>query len=475
MEDYSSKYTGQQVEDLLDQVASGNAGGGGGGITEETDPIFSASPAASITEDDKEAWNNKVSYSAKDLKVVNADGFMTSEGDGFVFPNTPAAQAGHGVVLATLDDIPNEIPIETYIADFTMESLKNGMNNSKQVDCDMQALITALNSNKVILVRESEDSSYKGAHVLNGYAEDLLYFSIVDSGGSVLWCEGTNLGDQYIDGRMLHMRYWKDKQDTISDLAAIREGAAKGATAVQTYIVDFDILELESGEDIPNIRTDLLIEAIETHKLILIPFDKEYPLMGYLPVSAYYEDYIYLGISNGARHIDVSVVMDRQTISANDIKVFNLFNTQDRLVSGSNIKTINGQSILGSGDITISGGKKIVPNKQEATSFSFTYDSENGPLEPNKIYICHNTEILNVIISDIIPPEDLYGEYTCLFKFGGVSVDSLGLTLPDYVLWANGTAPQLEVQTPYELSITATKFIDDYIYKAVLTPFISIE
>lgn len=30
MEDFNSKYTGQQVEDLLDQVASGNAGGGGG-------------------------------------------------------------------------------------------------------------------------------------------------------------------------------------------------------------------------------------------------------------------------------------------------------------------------------------------------------------------------------------------------------------------------------------------------------------
>lgn len=106
MEDFNSKYTGQQVEDLLDQVASGNAGGG---ITVETDPVFSASPAASITEEDKEAWNNKVSYSVKDISMVNADGFMTSEGDGFVFPNTPAAQAGQGFVLATLDDIPNAL------------------------------------------------------------------------------------------------------------------------------------------------------------------------------------------------------------------------------------------------------------------------------------------------------------------------------------------------------------------------------
>ena len=60
MADYNSKYSGEQVEALLDQVASGNAGGGGGGgITVETDPIFSNSPAATITEADKSAWGGK--------------------------------------------------------------------------------------------------------------------------------------------------------------------------------------------------------------------------------------------------------------------------------------------------------------------------------------------------------------------------------------------------------------------------------
>lgn len=58
MADFNSKYTGQQVEDLLDQVASGNAGGGGG-ITVETDPIFSASPAATITYEKMTEWDNK--------------------------------------------------------------------------------------------------------------------------------------------------------------------------------------------------------------------------------------------------------------------------------------------------------------------------------------------------------------------------------------------------------------------------------
>lgn len=59
MEDFKSKYTGEQVEAILDSVANGEAGGGGGGITAETDPIFSASPASSITEEKKAEWDGK--------------------------------------------------------------------------------------------------------------------------------------------------------------------------------------------------------------------------------------------------------------------------------------------------------------------------------------------------------------------------------------------------------------------------------
>ena len=60
MEDFQSKYSGEQVEAILDLVANGEAGGGGGGITVETDPVFSASPAASITEEKKTEWDNKM-------------------------------------------------------------------------------------------------------------------------------------------------------------------------------------------------------------------------------------------------------------------------------------------------------------------------------------------------------------------------------------------------------------------------------
>ena len=97
-EDYNSKYSGEQVEQLLDQVASGNTGGGGGGgITVETDPIFSASPAASITEEKMIEWDSKITE--EDLSEY-AQVFAYSENEstgvlGYqnktIYPNTKAS------------------------------------------------------------------------------------------------------------------------------------------------------------------------------------------------------------------------------------------------------------------------------------------------------------------------------------------------------------------------------------------------
>lgn len=60
MADFQSKYSGEQVEALLDIVKQGGSGGGGGGgIAVETDPIFFASAAAGITADDIDKWSGK--------------------------------------------------------------------------------------------------------------------------------------------------------------------------------------------------------------------------------------------------------------------------------------------------------------------------------------------------------------------------------------------------------------------------------
>ena len=56
---------------------------------------------------------------------------------------------------------------------------------------------------------------------------------------------------------------------------------------------------------------------------------------------------------------------------------------QDTLVSGTNIKTVNGSSLLGSGDLTITGGSSI----SEVTQAQYDAMEQAGTLDPNTIYV----------------------------------------------------------------------------------------
>ena len=95
-----------------------------------------------------------------------------------------------------------------------------------------------------------------------------------------------------------------NKQDTITDLETIRQGAAKGATALQSYT-----------EQYKGTVTGVKINGTTKN-----------PSSGVVDLG--------------------TVITAHQDISGK----------QDKLVSGTNIKTINGESILGEGDIEISGG-----------------------------------------------------------------------------------------------------------------------
>lgn len=94
MEDFNSKYSGEQVEELLDQVASGNTGGGGGGgITVETDPVFSKSPAASITEAKITEWNSKQD------KIADIDSIRNGASKGASSAQQELLQTGAAAVV----------------------------------------------------------------------------------------------------------------------------------------------------------------------------------------------------------------------------------------------------------------------------------------------------------------------------------------------------------------------------------------
>lgn len=179
MADFNSKYSGEQVEQLLDMVAGGNAGGGGGGgILVETDPAFANSPAANITEEQISDWNNAV----------------------------------------------NEI----------------------------------------------------------------------------------------------------------TDIAEIREGATRGATALQYYVTTFDFGDLNRGQDLfqEEVNKGHLVAAIRANKLILMPHDKTTPEIGFLVLACYVEDFLYIDFIYGRQAFHVETDVYNPDIYASEITI-STYATQD--------------------------------------------------------------------------------------------------------------------------------------------------
>lgn len=78
-------------------------------------------------------------------------------------------------------------------------------------------------------------------------------------------------------------------------------------------------------------------------------------------------------VNEAVKDIDLSDYYTKKQVDdkVKDVKV-DLSGYQEKLVSSENIKTINGESLLGEGDIRIEGGSGSIPH------FVFTLDMENG-------------------------------------------------------------------------------------------------
>lgn len=276
MEDFNSKYSGEQVEQLLDQVASGNAGGGGGGgITVETDPIFSKSPAASITTDKMSSWDNKVDkVSGKQLSTEDFTSALKTKLEG----------------LSNYDDTELSEALSTLRGDF--DAIVSG---------DTTTAIKTFN--EIIAFLDGISDS-----------EDL---------------------DSIIAGIELQIA---GKQAAITDLETIRSGAAAGATAVQpgslakvatsgsyndlddkpdadVYITPFTVDDLFTGIDFALANPDRyyylqasidLIHAVREDKIILIPYRQD---PGYLSVIRAWNDgeAVYLTIARETTLIELEL------------------------------------------------------------------------------------------------------------------------------------------------------------------------
>lgn len=183
------------------------------------------------------------------------------------------------------------------------------------------------------------------------------------------------------------------KQDIITDLATIREGASKGATALQE-------------EQYKGTVTGVKINGTTKNP------------------------------SNGV--VDLGTV-----ITAHQ----DLSGYQPKLVSGTNIKTINGTSILGSGNIVIEGGSGGSSSGGAYAEVNHGTSDTTFTLTPNTFHIWD--EVASLDLSFGAETSGVANEYLFQFTSGATATS---LTVPDTVEWVDGT-PTIEANKTYQVSI----------------------
>lgn len=112
---------------------------------------------------------------------------------------------------------------------------------------------------------------------------------------------------------------------------------------------------------------------------------------------------------------------------------------QDKLISGTNIKTINGESVLGSGDITISSAYPEVNHGTGDTTFTLT---------PNTFHVWDKVTSLTLNFGN--ETSGVANEYLFQFTSGSTATS---LTLPNSIKWANDNVPTIGANMIYQISI----------------------
>lgn len=485
MEDFNSKYSGEQVEQLLDQVASGNAGGGGGGgITVETDPIFSASPAAGITEEQIVAWDDLAEMVAlldKDVATLTGDvqGVQESLTDLDTI-RSGAAKGATAVQPSALGDYAKssslakvatsgsytDLSDKPTIPSAVTESTVSGWGFTKNTGTyskpsggipksDLASDVQASLSNADNAVQKDMVGTLNIIEVEGVYDGDYVYAlptaaakntnedydDIILSRGSVKTINGESIfgsGNIEISGGSGEQGPQGDKGDK----------GDKGDTGVGVQSVKQTTISNTDGGS--NVVTVTLTNGATS------TFTVKNGSKG-------------SNGTNGTNGKDGADGEDGATFTPSVDSNGNLSWSNDKGLTNPptvNIKGPKGdKGDAGEGGGS-SGGKEVVKISNGVIEL----------LERNKIYIVEDRSLSRTFeiqaIEELMWGDD-YAEYIVIFS----SEDDmhtgkpLSITLPDNVYWANGQIPDLTLNANYELSIVGWEGANNAGFNAVITPF----
>lgn len=248
---------------------------------------------------------------------------------------------------------------------------------------------------------------------------------------------------------------------------------------VGTYVSNIDVITLlgiiytykrnPSGAHLIQINGDLLT-AIENFNRITIPYSNSRADLGYYTITGFVSSDSKLNFTlpiNEGKVIycnSCPVNPSDPFINAKFLDVIDLYNKQDKLISGVNISTINGKSLLEGGDLTVGQPVVKVPTSGILAKEA-TFNIQWG-----KIHIIPE-DVSSIVITNRSLPTSDYVESSVIFRLASLGNFNLFGNVP--INWPNGINPlsTLEINVLYELSISATTIGGTIIYNGILVPF----
>ena len=171
------------------------------------------------------------------------------------------------------------------------------------------------------------------------------------------------------------------KEGETGELVKVGTNSGTPISSVDTYVLEHSIFDLDSlaSGRITELAVNIakLMQAVTDNKIVIAKYYKKHNITS-IPCICYCEDpndAFYIEILLEKKIITIIIDLtdlegDVVTIYTKDITITEL---QEKLESGKNIKTINGQSILGRGNLEIEGLPSVIPDWNENNPSAVSY------------------------------------------------------------------------------------------------------
>lgn len=172
-------------------------------------------------------------------------------------------------------------------------------------------------------------------------------------------------------------------------------------------------------------------------------------------------------LSNALKTVgsNISVMVCTESGARIGVSVFNWVKMDETIRLITPLKNVDGRQIMHHEyDLSKDGNCTI---KQVYEKYVMSSGATIEIAKPGFIYVLNYFDSSSVFtIQDFETPLNIHAQYTFIFS------RAENISLPSYVIWENGESPaELDPDVHYELSVVASKWHNEYVYKAVLASF----